>query len=85
MSDPFERFSAGLESPASDVVPVSKADADLPDGTCRALLLSAAASLNIMTAAGNIRTNVALQAGYNPIRVKQVRTGGDTVDVWALY
>lgn len=65
--------------------PVVKADADLPDGVCRALWLSAAGNLNLMDAEGNVRTSVACQAGFNPFSCKQVRSGGDAVTIWALY
>ena len=34
---------------------------------------------------GTIRANVPLQQGYNPLWVKQVRTGGDADNIWALY
>ena len=72
-------------APALDVVPVTKADAGLPGGSCRGLLVGTAGTANLMTAAGQIRTNVPLQAGYNPIQCVQVRTGGTASDIWALY
>ena len=70
---------------ASDVIPVTKADADLPDGLAKGLLIGTAGTLNVMTEAGNIRTNLPVIAGYNDIRVKQVRTGGTATDIHALY
>ena len=72
-------------SPADMVVPVTKANAALPDGPCRTLLVGTAGTANIVDGAGVTRTNVPLQAGYNPIVCQQVRTGGTADNIWALY
>jgi hypothetical protein len=64
---------------------VTKADAALPDGPCRALLVGTAGTANLMDNSNTILTAVPLQAGYNPISVQQVRTGGTATDIWALY
>jgi ABC-type uncharacterized transport system permease subunit len=64
---------------------VTKADADLPNGTCAGLLVGTAGTLNVMDASGAIVANVPVQAGYNPIRVKQVRAGGTATSIFALY
>ena len=71
--------------PGSVVVPVTKANSDLPDGMCRCLLVGTAGTANIEDGSGVIRTNVPLQQGYNAILVKQVRTGGTASDIWAIY
>ena len=39
---------------ASDVIPVTKADADLPDGVAKGLLIGTAGTLNVKTENGNI-------------------------------
>jgi len=65
--------------------PVTKADSDLPDGPARGLLVGTAGTANLMDGAGEIRSGVPLQAGFNPMMVKQVRTGGTADDIWALY
>ena len=70
---------------ASDVIPVTKADADLPDGVAKGLLIGTAGTLNVKTENGNIRTALPVIAGYNNIRVSQVRTGGTATDIFALY
>ncbi len=70
---------------AQRYVPVTKADADLPDGFCNGLLVGTAGTLNLMEKGGEIRANVPVQAGYNPISALQVRAGGTASDVWALY
>lgn len=72
-------------APSDNYVPVTKANADLPDGTCRGLLVGTAGTANLTTPAGVERANVPLQQGYNPLVCKQVRTGGTASDIWALY
>lgn len=72
-------------SPASVFSPVTKADSNLPDGTCKALLVGTAGTANLMDVLGNIRANVPLQQGFNPLACRQVRTGGTASDIWALY
>lgn len=73
------------EAPASQFVSVTKADADLTDGICRGLLVGTAGTANLQDVRGTNRANVPLQQGYNPLRCKQVRTGGTASDIWALY
>lgn len=70
---------------AAAYAPVTKADADLSGGTCRFLLVGTAGTANLMQSDGTIRTNVPLQLGYNPLRARQVRTGGTAADIWAGY
>lgn len=78
---------AGVDSdaPAGLFVLATKANEQLPGGTCRALLVGTPGTANLMDGAGNIRTNVPLQQGYNPLACRQVRTGGTADDIWALY
>lgn len=64
---------------------VTKADAALPNGTCRGLLVGTAGTANLMDADGNVCANVPLQAGYNPLQCRQVRTSGTADNIWALY
>lgn len=86
MADSFGNHSPGLDSPAGIIAAVTKADADLPaPGVTRALNVGTAGTANLMDAAGTIHANYPLQQGCNPIRVKQVRTGGTATDIWALY
>lgn len=72
-------------APADDFVLVTKANSDLPGGACRALLVGTAGTATLMTLGGDTRTDVPLQAGYNPIACLQVRTGGTADNIWALY
>lgn len=86
MPDPFETRAVGLSSPARAVRPVTKDDgADLPDGTCRALLVGSGGTANLVDAAGNDLSGVPLQTGYNPVRVARFKTGGTATDIWAIY
>ena len=73
------------ESSAQAYWLVTKADADIPRGVCRGLLVGTAGTANLMDGDGNIQTDVPLQAGYNPLQVRQVRTGGTADNIWALY
>ncbi len=66
-------------------VKLTKADSDIAGGVCRGLLVGTAGTANLMDENGTITTDVALQQGYNPLAVRQVRTGGTADDIWALY
>jgi len=88
MSDlkPFDLHNLkGATAPSGVFPPVTKADADLPNGPCRSLWVGTAGTANLMDLTGAIRANFPLIAGPNPIAVKQVRTGGTAADIWALY
>ena len=76
---------SNVGDPAYKYAPVTKADAELPSGMCRALLVGEAGTANLMEPDGTIRTDVPLQVGYNPLRCRQVRLGGTATDIWALY
>lgn len=77
--------SIDSDAPAAVFAPVTKADAALPGGTCRSLLVGTAGTANLIDASGVVRANVPLQQGYNPLACRQVRTGGTAADIWALY
>jgi len=80
--DPTELYNINS---ASQYPLVTKADADLPNGICRGLLVGVEGTANLMDRQGNIETDVPLVAGYNPIMCKQVRTGGTADNIRALY
>lgn len=78
---------------ADDLVPVTKSDTnDIWGNTysaansrpCRGLLVGTAGTATVITAAGNTRTSIPLQAGYNPIRVTQIKNTGGASDIWAI-
>lgn len=80
------RMARGSESPAEAIVPVTKSDTvDFPSGPCRALLVGTAGTADLIDGAGETRSDVPLQQGYNPIVVSRVLTGGTADDIWALY
>lgn len=74
-----------VSNQARRIVAVTKADSDLTSGVTLGLLVGTAGTANLMDAAGNTLANVPLQPGYNPLCVRQVRTGGTAADIWALY
>lgn len=78
-------MSGYVSGPAESLRLVTKADAALPHGACRSLLVGTAGTANLMDNNGNICADVPLQAGYNPIRCQQVRLGGTAANIWALY
>jgi hypothetical protein len=71
--------------PGTDVEPVTKADVDLPGGTCRALWVGVAGTINIRTSLQNDRDNFPVFIGLNQIQVIRVRPGGTASDIWAVY
>lgn len=79
------RLNSRSEAPSGFFPKVTKADAALTNGICRGLLVGTAGTANLMDAAGNVRTDVPLQVGYNALSVSQVRTGGTADNIWALY
>ncbi len=85
MADPYASFSNNPAAPAIRYVEVAKADADLPGGPCKALLVGTAGTANLTDAEGNARAGVPLQQGYNPLRCQRVNTGGTAANIWALY
>lgn len=81
----ISRYGDASVAPAASIVPVVKADADLPDGPCRCLLVGTPGTANIVDGSGVSRANVPLQQGYNPIICQQVKVGGTALDIWAIY
>lgn len=75
----------GFSEPATKWVKVTKADADLPDGVCRSLWVGTAGTANLRTAEGDDAADFPLLQGPNPFSCKQVQTGGDADDIWAVY
>lgn len=85
-ANPFSSQSPGLIGPAAQILPVTKSDTnDLPNGTCRALLVGTPGTANLVDASGNVANSVPLQPGFNPIGVRRLMTGGTADNVWALY
>ena len=72
MPDAFATYKTGLESPASNLDPVTPDDAiDLPQ-TCRALNVAGAGVIRLTTANGSVAT-VYVAAGIAfPVRARRV-------------
>lgn len=70
--------------PASAVISVTKGSA-LGRGTCRALWVGTAGTLNFTDADGNTVSSFPAQAGLNPVSAASVDSGGTASDIWALY
>jgi hypothetical protein len=71
--------------PAEIYLLVSPSDSDLPNGPCRGLLVGGAGTGNLTQINGVEQDEVPLQAGYNPLSCRAVRSGGSATDIWALY
>lgn len=88
MPNPIDyRFGDASSAPFDMVVPVSKADAPLPDGPCRALVVGpgGAGTVNIKDGSGVTRTSYPLFEGVNAVVCQEVRTGGTASQIWAGY
>jgi hypothetical protein len=64
---------------------VTPADANLPEGKCRALWIGTSGTLNFMDESNTIIEGFPAKAGIVPIVCVQVRTGGTASNIWALY
>lgn len=91
--DVGKRGALSNSDPADTLTPVTKSDtldvwgATYAQGTsraCRGLLVGTAGTATVVDASGATRTSIPLQAGFNPIRVKQVKNAGTAADIWAL-
>lgn len=65
---------------------VTKHDSnDFPGGVCDGLLVGTGGTANIVFASGLEVSNVPLQAGYNPIQCRRIKTGGTSDAIFAGY
>ena len=64
---------------------LTKANSTLALGPTRGLLVGTAGTANLMEPDGTIQTDVPLQAGYNPLAILQLRTGGTADNIRGLY
>ncbi|WP_432448662.1 spike base protein, RCAP_Rcc01079 family [Aliiroseovarius marinus] len=78
MSNPFENRSLSLRGPATDIAPITPADAvDLPD-VAVALYVETGGALAITTVAGQSRTITVADNSILPVGVTQVAATGTT-------
>ncbi len=76
----------GGSNPSGVIIgPYTRADVPIPSGPCRAIAVGTAGTLNGIDLRGNPLVNFPVQAGYNPISLKQIGTGGTAADIWLLY
>jgi hypothetical protein len=87
---PANHFSGRAKSmigPAtalSAVVPSD--DADLPDGTTRAIHVGTAGTVTVMDTTGNVVTLTSLESQYHPVSVRRVlATGTTATGIVAMY
>lgn len=69
---------------SGNIAKLTKANVDL-DRTTKALVCGTAGTVNFIDEVGNTCTAFPLQAGYHPLRIKRLATGGTADDIWALY
>ena len=78
MADHFAAHASGLDSPASDVFPITPNDStDLAVAT-RAIRASGAGNVVLVTVAGNERTCAFAAGETRPIRATRVKATGTT-------
>ena len=70
-------------APADDVVPLFEGSGAFP--ATRSILVGTPGTLNVVMANGAIRNGVPVQAGMNPLRIKQLLDGGTADDVWGVF
>jgi hypothetical protein len=78
-------FGQISSAPLLDYVPVTPGAGDLPDGPCRAILATAAGTVNLTTIAGDQRNGVPVNAGVNPLAARAIRAGGTATGLFAGY
>ncbi len=66
--------------PSGNIVKLSNGAVNIT----RSLCVGTAGTATMIDEAGNTLTNYPLQAGYNPIKIKNI-TLGTASDVWGLY
>jgi hypothetical protein len=70
---------------ATKMTKITKSDTDdVPDKMAFGLAVGTAGTANIIRADGVELADYPLFAGYNPIKVKRIKTGGTADDIWAL-
>jgi hypothetical protein len=77
--------SGDQASPSGKIVKINSGDdLALANGATRGLLVGVAGTATVIDMTGATLTNIPLQQGYNPLRVRKV-TFGSCSDVWGLY
>ena len=72
-------------APLDDYVPVTPGSAALPNGPCRAIIVTVAGTVNLTTIAGVDRDGVPCGVGVNPYMASKIRAGGTATGIFAGY
>ncbi|WP_310533115.1 hypothetical protein [Novosphingobium sp.] len=73
-------------SPLEDYIPITPGSSALANGPCRAVLVTAAGTINLTTYNGTDRDGIHLAAGiWHPIVASKIRTGGTATGIFAGY
>lgn len=73
------------QAPLDDYVPVTPGAGLLPNGTCRAVIVTVAGTVNLTTPAGIDRDGVPCSVGINPYMASKIRAGGTATGIFAGY
>ena len=69
---------------SGDIVPLTKASG-VTIRITRAVYVEVAGTLNFVTAAGQTITNMSVQAGTLPFKIKELSDSGTATGIWGLY
>lgn len=80
-------FSSGdaSQAPLDDYIPVTPGSGLLANGPCRAIIVTAAGTVNLTTLAGVDRDAVPCNVGVNPYCASKIRSGGTATGIFAGY
>lgn len=82
--DPTTGLGMDLSS-LSDYVPVTPGASLLANGTCRAICVTVAGTVNLTTPSGTDRDGVPCVVGINPYAASKIRSGGTATGIFAGY
>lgn len=71
-------------APASKIVKLSQSATEIAGGATSGILCGTAGTFTGVDMGGNTITDMPLQQGYNPIRVK-IWSAGTATNVWGLW
>lgn len=86
MKDLFSSHNVGLDSPASNVQPITPSDTQALDIACRAINVAQGGQLRVTTVSGDTATLTVAAGIPFPLRVAQVwATGTTATGIVGLY
>jgi len=84
-SGPASLLVAVTKSDTVDIAPSDVLKSRVSGLELRGLLVGTAGTATIIDWHNQEHADVPLQKGYNPIRIRRVKTGGTADDIWGLY